>query len=175
MAEMRRTPMKRTAWNRKSPTTVLLAYKSETKEPLALMDCAQAAIKRIVKSTAVMARIGDFSTTPCPKAPKPWRSRSYRMLVASLECYHCRLHGHSQAAHPNTGKTKGVKACDSLIFPMCTVGGRDCHGQFDQYQLVPREEMAAYEAAAVRWTVATLKARGMWPKTNQPPALVNIA
>lgn len=172
---LRRTPMKRTAWPRKLPTTVLRTRESAANQPLALMECAQTAIKKIVKSRGVMARIGDFTTTVCPKAPKPWRNRAYRMLVAKLECYHCRLHGHSQAAHPNSDKTKGVKACDSLIFPMCTVGGRDCHGRFDTYKLVSREDMPAFEAAAVQWTVATLKARGMWPKTNQPPALVNIA
>jgi hypothetical protein len=161
---MRRTPLKRTAWPRKLGTTPANVSEVKTKQPLALIGCAQAAIKKIVRSRAVMARIGDFGTTPCPKAPKPWRSRSYRMLVASLECYHCRIHHHSQAAHPNTGKTKGKKACDSLIFPMCTVGGRDCHGLFDNYKLVPRDAMAAYEAAAVLWTITTLQARGMWPK-----------
>jgi len=172
---MRRTPMKRTAWPRKSGTTPAHARESESNQPLALIHCAQTAIKKIVKSTAVMARISGLPLAPCPKARKPWRSRSYRMLVASLECYHCRLHGHSQAAHPNTGKTKGKKACDSLIFPMCTVSGRDCHGLFDTYKLVPREAMAAFEAAAVRWTITTLQARGMWPKTNVPPALTNTA
>lgn len=122
-----------------------------------------------------MAQIGDLPTTPCLKAPKPWRNRAYRELVASLECYHCRIHGHSQAAHPNTGKAKGKKACDSLVFPMCTVGGNDCHGRFDQYRLVSRTDMPTFEAAAVRWTIETLQARGMWPKTNQPPALVECA
>lgn len=139
------------------------------------MESAHTAIKSIVKCRAVIARIGDFSPRVFAKEPKPWRSRSYRELVASLECYHCRIHGHSQAAHPNTGKAKGKKACDSLVFPMCTVGGHDCHGRFDQYRLVSRADMAAFEAAAVRWTIATLQARGMWPKTNQPPALVDIA
>lgn len=172
---LRRTPMKRTPWPRKLGTTPARARESETNQPLALVECARPAIKKIVKSTAVMAKIGGLGTTPCPKAPKPMRSRAYREAVASLECYHCRIHHHSQAAHPNTDKTKGKKACDSLIFPMCTVGGRDCHGRFDTYKLVSREDMPAFEAAAVRWTVATLKARGMWPKTNQPPALVIIA
>lgn len=171
---MRRTPMKRTPWPRKLGTTPERALVSEPNAAHHGINAAQAAIKKIVNCGAVMARIGDFGTTPCPKAPKPWRSRAYRMLVARLECYHCRIHHHSQAAHPNSDKTKGVKACDSLIFPMCTVGGRDCHGQFDTYKLVSREDMPAFEAAAVQWTVATLNARGMWPKTNQPPALVII-
>ncbi|MFZ2306828.1 MAG: hypothetical protein WAW73_20330 [Rhodoferax sp.] len=164
--------MKRTAWPRKSSTTVARTVESDAVQPLALVEYAHTAIKSIVKCSAVMARIGDFSPRVFPKEPKPWRSESYRRLVASLECYHCRIHGHSQAAHPNTGKAKGKKACDSLIFPMCTVGGNDCHGRFDQYRLVSRADMPAYEEAAARWTVATLQARGMFPKTNQPPALM---
>lgn len=166
---MKRTPMRRTGWARKSPTTVLRTRDSEENQPLDPVECAQSAIKTIVKSTALMAKIGGFATTPCPKAPKPMRSRAYREAVASLECYHCRLHGHSQAAHPNTGKTKGVKACDSLCFPMCCVSGNDHHRQFDQYELVPRADMQAYEEAAHRWTVATLLARGMWPKGLKVP------
>ena len=161
---MKRSPMRRTAWNRKVAPSPARARELETNQPLALVELAQAAIKKIVKSTAKMAKIGDFVATPCPKEPKPWRNRSYRELVASLECYHCRVHGHSQCAHPNTSKTKGVKKCDSLCFPMCTVGAKDCHGNLDQYKLVPRAEMQAYEEAAHRWTVATLQARGMWPK-----------
>jgi len=163
--------MRRTGWPRKSPTTPARAREKETIQAAHLVERARPAIKKIVKSTAVMAKIGGLPPTPCPKAPKAWRNRAYRMLVASLECYHCRLHGHSQAAHPNTCKTKGVKACDSLCFPMCTVGGRDCHGLFDQYKLVPRADMQAFEEAAHRWTVTTLLARGMWPKDMEVPAM----
>jgi hypothetical protein len=166
---MRRSPLRRTGWARKLPLAPARAREKEPNQPLALMECAQPAIKTIVRSTAVMVRIGGLPLAPCPKAPKPWRNRAYRELVASLECYHCRLHGHSQAAHPNTGKAKGVKACDSLIFPMCCVSGNDHHRQFDQYELVPRVDMAAFEEAAHRWTVATLQARGMWPASMPKP------
>lgn len=168
---MKRTPMRRTGWARKSGPVVLRAPESETNSVHHGAECARAAIKKIVKITAKMAQIGSLGPTPCPKGPKPLRSRAYREAVASLECYHCRLHGHSQAAHPNTGKTKGVKACDSLCFPMCCVSGNDHHAQFDQYRLVPREDMAAFEEAAHRWTVATLLARGMWPKGMDVPEL----
>ena len=124
----RRTALKRTPWLRKLPPTETRSMEIGVNQSLAHMKCARAAINSIVVRAAKMAQIDDLPHTPCPKAPKPWRSRAYRMLVAKLECYHCRLHGYSQAAHPNSGKTKGVKACDSLVFPMCTVGGRDCHG-----------------------------------------------
>jgi hypothetical protein len=172
---VKRSPMRRTGWDRKPVDSHLNAKRQEENQPLALMHPAPVAIKAIAKCRAVMAKMGDVVDVACPKAPKPWRNRAYRELVASLECYHCRLHGHSQAAHPNTGKAKGVKACDSLIFPMCCVSGNDHHRQFDQYELVPRADMQAYEEAAHRWTVATLQARGMWPKTNQPLAPAIIA
>ena len=103
-----------------------------------------------------------------PKS-QPVRSEAYRRVVASLPCFACGIQGRSQAAHPNTGKTKGVKTCDSLIFPMCCVSGNDHHRQFDQYELVPRADMQAYEEAAHRWTVATLQARGMWPASMPKP------
>lgn len=107
-----------------------------------------------------------------PKAPKPVRDEEYRRLVAGLECFHCRIHGHSQAAHPNSGKAKGVKLDDLDCFPMCTVGGKDCHVRFDQYKLVPKgEEMQAFERAAKHWTVRELLHRGLWPARLAIPDL----
>jgi hypothetical protein len=99
-----------------------------------------------------------------PKTPQPVRDRDYRMLVASLECFECGIHHQSQAAHPNSGKAKGKKLDDLLCFPMCSVGGRDCHGKFDRYEIVPKgAEMMAYERRAHIWTVKTLISRGLWP------------
>jgi len=106
-----------------------------------------------------------------PKEPPPVRDKEYRKLVASLECYACRVHQHSQAAHPNTGKAKGKKLSDLDVFPMCTVGAKDCHGRFDRYELVPRTDMPAYERAAKGWTVRTLLARGLWPARLAIPDL----
>lgn len=168
---LRRTPMKRTAWQHKPLAKVTAHEENVQNQAAPPMECAPVAIKKIVKSTAKMAQKADFTTTICAKAPPPFRSNAYRRLVASLECYHCRIYGHSQAAHPNTRKTKGVKACDRLIFPMCTVSGKDCHGRFDLYRLVPRAEMEAFEEAALSWTIETLQARGMWPKGMAVPDL----
>lgn len=97
------------------------------------------------------------------------RSEPYRRFAASLACANCGVSGHSQAAHPPpTGK--GVKEDDELVFPLCTLRteGRDivegCHKPFDNYELMPKEQMPA---AVKRWVRATqtaaLKA-GKWPK-----------
>jgi hypothetical protein len=66
----------------------------------------------------------------------PLRDDDYRRLVASLPCCHCGLHLHSQAAHENAGKGRQMKVDDRRTFPLCTVGGNNCHEAFDQYRLV---------------------------------------
>ena len=82
------------------------------------------------------------------------RSESYRRLVAALPCILCGIEGHSQAAHPNTGKAKGAKADDLLCFPLCAdrPGVKGCHAQFDQHQLFEKAERAVVEAD---WTART--------------------
>jgi hypothetical protein len=112
----------------------------------------------------------DKSMLALPKAAPAVRDEPYRMLVATLECFHCRIWKHSQAAHPNSGKAKGAKADDRLAFPLCCVSGRDCHRKFDHYELMPAgPEMIAFEAAAHRWTVTTLLERGLWPLDRPIP------
>ena len=104
---------------------------------------------------------GPAETRPLPKEPKPVRSETYRRLVASLPCFECRIEGFSQAAHPNSGKAKGAKLSDLDCFPLCCdrPGVVGHHTQFDRYQLVPRQEMAAYEARAKEWTQQQVLAR----------------
>lgn len=106
----------------------------------------------------------DGGARPAPKPPEPVRDKEYRRLVAALPCFSCKANGQSQAAHPNTGKAKGKKTCDLLVFPLCTIGSMDCHGRFDTYRLVPRTEMPEFERRAYQWTVRQLLARGEWPK-----------
>lgn len=65
------------------------------------------------------------------------RSEPYRRLVAALPCIHCQWTAPSQAAHENAGKGQRMKVCDTKCFPLCSVNGRDCHGKFDNYRLVP--------------------------------------
>jgi hypothetical protein len=61
------------------------------------------------------------------------RSEKYRRYVAEQECFGCRLVGWSQAAHENAGKGLALKACDTRIFPLCTVhfGALGCHEEYD--------------------------------------------
>jgi len=94
------------------------------------------------------------TTAPQPKAPAPVRDEAYRRWVASLPCFECRIAGYSNAAHPNSGKAKGVKLSDAACFPLCVdrPGVKGCHPKFDQYELVPRAAMPEYESRALGWT-----------------------
>lgn len=104
-----------------------------------------------------MDPIGDV-VVAVAKSPVPVRDESYRRRVAALPCFNCRIEGRSQAAHPNSGKTKGVKHSDLLCFPLCADGPgyRGCHSSLDTYKLVPRAEMPDYERRAHAWTVEQL-------------------
>jgi hypothetical protein len=63
-----------------------------------------------------------------------WRSRPYRMFVASQECFGCRIEGYSQCAHENAGKGRGLKSGDDRTFPLCATrpGKIGCHVEHDQ-------------------------------------------
>lgn len=91
----------------------------------------------------------------------------YRRLVAAMPCMNCRINDNSQAAHPNTGKAKGMKADDRLCFPLCAVrfNAPGCHYLFDQHQLFPRAERAGVEQRWAAETRAAILAAGLWPKT----------
>lgn len=94
---------------------------------------------------------GPATLTARPREPKPIRSEEYRRLVAKLPCFNCGIQGHSQAAHPNSGKARGVKLSDLDCFPMCATrpGFKGCHAAFDQYEIVPKgQAMRDYEARA---------------------------
>lgn len=106
---------------------------------------------------------------PIVAVPKdePKRSRPYREWVASLPCARCGVLKYSQAAHPNgQGKGMGIKACDSLVFPLCCVRPivLGCHYLLDQHLLGGRAEEQVLEA---RWTASTqalARYSGRWPK-----------
>jgi hypothetical protein len=101
-------------------------------------------------------------------APKdvPIRSKAYLRLVAQLPCKHCGIWGHSQAAHANTGKGMGTKACDLQTFPLCAdrPGQRGCHSLFDQGALFGKEARRLIEKAWVADTQRQIYAMGIWPK-----------
>lgn len=105
-----------------------------------------------------------------PKS-EPIRSKAYLRLVAQLPCKHCGIWGHSQAAHSNTGKGMGTKACDLQTFPLCAdqPGQRGCHSLFDQGALFSKEARRLIEAAWVADTQRQIHAMGVWPQKYQFP------
>lgn len=107
-----------------------------------------------LRALEVTPNYGGTTAGPAPKDEKPARDESYRRWVATLPCYECRIQGYSQCAHPNTGKAKGAKLSDAGCFPLCCdrLGIKGCHSRFDQYEIVPREQMPAYERDAAKWT-----------------------
>ena len=97
------------------------------------------------------------------------RSEEYRRLVAQLPCKHCGVHGHSQAAHPNTGKGAALKTDDRLCFPLCCdrPGVQGCHPKFDQHALYSRAARREIEPAWAADTRRQITAMGQWPANLQ--------
>lgn len=87
---------------------------------------------------------------------KPVRSEPYRRWVASLPCMSCGIQGHTQAAHPNSGRGLGQKSSDLDCFPLCSVrpGHIGCHQQHDLLIDISlderRERERTYTAATQR-------------------------
>src|ERR1035437_8530602 len=93
------------------------------------------------------------------------RSEPYRRLVAALPCINCGIDGYSQAAHPPpTGK--GIKEDDRECFPLCCTRPdiTGCHTDFDQYRLVPKDDMRITASHWADETKSTIIADGKWPK-----------
>lgn len=95
--------------------------------------------------------------TAYPK-PTPVRDEAYRRLVAALPCAVCSIVGFSQAAHPNTGKAMGSKTDDRDCFPLCHVGGNDCHAAFDQRAMFTKAARREIEPLWANHTRAKLRA-----------------
>ena len=95
----------------------------------------------------------------------PVRSEAYRRAVASLPCAICKLPGHSQAAHANTGKGMGLKACDLTCFPACgpRPGMQGCHAALDQGALFSKAVRRALEPVWAADTQRRILAMGLWP------------
>ncbi|HCP78962.1 MAG: hypothetical protein CML16_03125 [Pusillimonas sp.] len=84
------------------------------------------------------------------------RSVQHRRNVAALGCLI--TGGEAQACHVNFGKGMGLKACDSLCFPLCP----ELHRQHDQGGM-SREERWKREWEYVDQTRAKLIRKGLWP------------
>ena len=91
-------------------------------------------------------------------------SEPYRRLVAAMPCIKCGIWHQSQAAHPPpTGK--GIKEDDRECFPLCCtrVLITGCHVEFDQYRLIPAEQMRPQAWIWGKWTRHAIVSSGTWP------------
>lgn len=151
----RKTPMKRGGWDRNPGRQDAIEDRP-----------APAPSSR--KIEAPRARMAVFTDT-IKQIPKeePVRSEAYRRLVAALPCMVCGISGHSQAAHPNTGKGMGTKTDDRLCFPLCAdrLGTQGCHPRFDQHAMFTREQRQALEPAWAKQTQDRIIAAGQWPES----------
>lgn len=148
---IRSTPMKRTAWPRRLPPTGKRVDCSEEKQPPALMECAPVAIKKIVKSTAVMARISDLPHTAITKEPEN-RNRALLDMARDRHCL-LRIAGVCQggtettvACHSNWachGKAGARKASDAFSVWGCG----SCHHWLDQIAAPKATKRAAFMRA----------------------------
>ncbi|WP_234704878.1 DUF968 domain-containing protein [Achromobacter marplatensis] len=99
-----------------------------------------------------------FYRPPGHKLPTLLRSEQHRRNVAALNCACCGRHGPSQAAHANITKGMGLKACDSLTFPLCP----ECHRDLDQGGKFTKEARRQREWVYVDATRAELMALRQW-------------
>lgn len=180
----RGTPMKRTAFKRAPSTTA----KTESNRALALVERALSAIKNAPAQSALKSGENHYpddmgkaraaikyvamATTTLRAIPKAEiiRSKAYLRIVAQLPCMHCGIWGHSQAAHANTGKGMGLKACDLQTFPLCCdrPGQRGCHSYFDSGALFSKEQRRFHECRWVAKTQSLLLQRAVVPKKLIP-------
>ena len=109
------------------------------------------------------------ATTSCAPVAKsdPIRSEAYRRAVAQLPCAICGIYGYSQAAHANTGKGIGMKACDLTLFPACAdrPGVRGCHSKLDQSALFSKLVRRELEPVWAADTQRRVRELGLWPQS----------
>ncbi len=99
-------------------------------------------------------------TVPLPKE-RPFRSETYRRLVAAMSCAMCGKPGPSQCAHSDQGKGLSIKSSDLECFPLCADAPlfRGCHsimgasGKLDKdvRQKLERDFAAETRAALASW------------------------
>jgi hypothetical protein len=155
---MRRTPMPRTSFKRKPPVRVTLP----------LDDDLVVTIERIAPR---LYRIPAPSAPVFHQAPKHdyLRDRSYRMFVASQDCFGCGIGARSQAAHSNSsahGHGRSIKASDADLFPLCVtdLNGIGCHEKHDQAKDgLTREQRRAREVEWINRMRAIARAAGREP------------
>ncbi len=157
---MRRTPLKRTGWNRK-PCSQARQVRDDVELDLVVVSEPPRLLRR-----GVYAPVSQAPAAAVVK-DEPLRSEPYRRLVASLPCIHCGKAGRSQHAHENEGKGARLKLDDRRAMPLCAdePGREGCHTRFDQYRLVPGGREAHIELGRT-WSQQTrqeIERRGLWP------------
>lgn len=103
----------------------------------------------------------------CPKE-NAWRSRPYRMLVASFACEHCAYAGGQQAAHADLGKGGGIKADDRTCWSGCAPrpGRIGCHALLGSTGYFTRDQRRALELRYACRTIVNLQRLGLWGQFN---------
>lgn len=122
-------------------------------------------IAQHLRRTASFSRADD-AAAPVEKVA-PARSEAYRRLVAALPCINCGRVGHSQHAHTNAGKAKGMKNDDRDAMPLCAddYGLLGCHSRFDRYALfLDRAEHVRMGAQWAEKTRQQIETMGLWPR-----------
>lgn len=127
---MRRSPMKRTGFSRKTDGPRHIA------EIL-----AEKVLPRLYRIPALSAAP---VFEPAVKL-NPLRSEAYRRFVASFPCFGCGLALSSQCAHANKGKGMAMKVCDRRTFPLCF----PCHSDLDNTRGMTRDQRRELEAEYV--------------------------
>lgn len=109
----------------------------------------------------------------------PQDAEAARRVVATLPCAICGVAGHSQAAHANTGKGMGMKACDLTCFPACgpRPGFQGCHAALDQGALFLKAVRRELEPVWAADTMRKLWEMGLIPGSlrNQVASLIDKA
>lgn len=161
---MRRTPMRRTGWTRKP----------KPDEPLGV---AEKPLKSLTPATRRASMPLATGYAQAITKADPVRSEAYRRLVAALPCCGCGLVGHSQAAHPNFGKSAGMKTDDRLCFALCASrpGVLGCHMRLDQGAWMPRDERRAAEQRWATSTILQITTAGLWPPDLPPLSVSEVA
>lgn len=163
----RSTPMKRTPFGRRNPPQRQNELASLMREQR-LAERAARTMAEARPRTALV--VNSAQAAPVAKAA-PVRSERYRRLVASLPCAICGVPGYSQAAHANTGKGMGMKACDLTCFPACgpRPGIQGCHAALDQGALFTKAARRELEPAWAADTRRRIHAMGLWPQNLPYP------
>lgn len=116
------------------------------------------------RNASMVSLSGQFSASIAKT--EPVRSEAYRRLVAAMPCANCGRVGHSQHAHTNAGKAKGMKNDDRDAMPLCAddYGLLGCHSRFDRYAMfLDRAEHVRMGAQWADETRQKIDNMGLWP------------